>query len=90
VSKGEMKETKVVVAWKEGLHARPCAKLARIAQKFGSTIQLECNGQVANARSFLSILLLCATMGSTLSVQVQGEDEEKAIRAVEQVFAGSE
>jgi phosphocarrier protein HPr len=81
-----MRQSKVIVAWEEGLHARPSAKLARTAQKFASTIKLECNGQVANARSFLSILLLCATMGSTLSIEVQGEDEEKAIRAVEQVF----
>ncbi len=85
-----MKQSKVVVAWAEGLHARPSAKLALIAQKFASTIKLECNGQVANARSFLSILLLCATMGSTLSIEAQGEDEEKAIRAVEQVFTSCE
>jgi phosphocarrier protein HPr len=85
-----VKQSKVIVAWKEGLHARPCAKLARTAQKFGSTIKLEYNGQVANVRSFLSILLLCATMGSTLSIEVQGEDEEKAIHAVEQIFTSGE
>ena len=85
-----MKQSKVVVAWEEGLHARPSARLARIAQKFASTIKLECNGQVANGRSFLSILLLCATMGTTLSIEVHGEDEDKAIQAVEQVFTGGE
>jgi len=85
-----MKEAKVVIAWEEGLHARPSAKLARIAQKFVSTIKFECNGQVANARSFLSILLLCATMGTTLSIEVQGEDEDKAIQAIEQAFKAGE
>jgi phosphocarrier protein len=85
-----MKQSKVVVSWAGGLHARPSAKLVRIAQKFASTIKIECNGQVANARSFLSILLLCATMGTTLSLEVVGEDEEKAIRAIEQIFNSAE
>ena len=85
-----VKKSQVVVGWKEGLHARPCARLAEIARRFGSTIKLECNGQVANARSFLSVLLLCATMGTAVSVEVEGEDEEKALAAVEHVFAGGE
>ena len=85
-----VKKSQVVVSWKEGLHARPCARLAEIARKFGATIKLECNGQVANARSFLSVLLLCATMGTALSVEVEGEDEDKALAAVEQVFASGE
>ena len=85
-----MKQSKVVVAWPEGLHARPSARVARIAQNFASTIKLECNGHVANARSCLSILLLCATLGSTLTIEAQGEDEERALQAVEQVFTSGE
>lgn len=85
-----MKQSKVVVSWPGGLHARPSAKLVRLAQNFASTIRIECNGQVANARSFLSIVLLCATMGTTLNLEVDGEDEDKAIQAIEQVFAAGE
>lgn len=85
-----MKQSKVIVGWKEGLHARPSAKLARVAQKFASTIKLECNGQVANARSFLNILLLCATMGATVLIEAQGEDEERAVEALEQVFSAGD
>ena len=34
----------------------------------------------------MGMLLLCATMGASVSVEVEGEDEEKAIQAVQQVF----
>lgn len=81
-----MRKSKVVVSWSEGLHARPSAQIAKVARKFVSTIKLECDGQIANARSFMSILLLCATVGSTLSIQAEGEDEERAIQAIQQVF----
>jgi phosphotransferase system HPr-like phosphotransfer protein len=34
----------------------------------------------------MSLLLLCATMGASICVEVEGEDEDKAIQAVQQVF----
>lgn len=85
-----MRESEVVIRWAEGLHGRPASKVVRIARDFASTIKLRCNGQVANARSILSVLLLCATVGTTIQIEAQGEDEEKAIKAVEQVFADGE
>jgi phosphotransferase system HPr (HPr) family protein len=90
VSKVEMRQSEVVITWAEGLHARPASRVVRSARDFASTIKLKCNGQVANARSILSLLLLCATMGTTIQIEAQGEDEEKAIKAVEQVFTSGE
>ena len=81
-----MRKSEVVITWKNGLHARPASEVVRTAQKFASEIRLRFNGNVANARSIVSMLLLCATMGASVSVEVEGEDEEKAIQAVQQVF----
>lgn len=85
-----MKHCEVVVTWAGGLHARPAGRVVRIARDFASTIRLKCNGQVASARSILSMLLLCATVGTTIQIEAQRDDEEKAIKAVEQVFASGE
>ena len=38
----------------------------------------------------VSLVLLCATMGSTLQIETQGEDEDRALQAVQQVFTSIE
>jgi phosphocarrier protein HPr len=82
-----VRTTEVVVSWEKGLHVRPASKLVELARTFRASIVLECGGHIANARSILSILLMCATVGTTLKIAVDGEDEEKALQAVQQVFA---
>ena len=76
--------------WKEGLHARPAARLVQRARAFRANIQLKYRGNVANARSIISILLLCATLGSTINIEVSGEDEEQAMEAIEAAFSEQE
>jgi phosphocarrier protein HPr len=87
LSQPVMRITKVVVPWEEGLHLRPAAKLVRTARYFRSRIFLKRGGKIADVRSILSVLSLCATMGMTLDLEATGEDEHAAARAVEQVFS---
>ena len=77
----------MVVPWHEGLHFRPAATLVQIAQKFRSSVFLKCGQKVADLRSILSLIALCATMGTALDVEAAGDDEEDAIQAVQQVFS---
>ena len=65
---------------------REAGLLVRVACKVASSIQLQYEGHVANARSILRINILCATMGSTIEIEASGEDEEKAIHAIQQLF----
>jgi phosphocarrier protein len=82
-----MKSSRVVVSHREGLHLRTATKLVHLSRRFRSTIFLKCDGKVADLRSILSILSLCATMGTALDVEAVGDDEHDAARAVEQVFS---
>jgi len=41
---------------------------------------------MADAGSILSLLLLCATFGTLVEVEVHGEDEDAAMSAIEQLF----
>ncbi len=59
----------------------------QLAQKHRSSLHLTCGRKVANLRSILGILALCATMGTPLDVEAIGEDEQDAIQAVQQVFS---
>ena len=85
-----MKRTQVQVPWKEGLHLRPATKLVRIAQAFRATVLLRCGEKLADARSILSVLLLAASMGAVVDIEVTGEDEALAAKAIELAFANDE
>lgn len=81
-----MKQLKVTVPWNEGLHLRRAAQLVKLAQGFRSDLCLRCGDRIANLRSIVSILALCATMGTTLDFEAIGDDEQDAAQCVEQVF----
>lgn len=85
-----MKSMTVVVPWEPGLHLRPAVTLVLTAAKFRSSILLSRDGKIANLRNILSVIALCATMGTALNLEVAGEDEQEAARAVEQVFASTD
>jgi phosphocarrier protein HPr len=87
MSKGGMQTRKVKVTSQQGLHLRTAATVARVAGRFRSRIRLKCGAALADARSVLSILVLCAGMGTILDVEAAGEDEQQAVRAIEEVFA---
>lgn len=76
----------MVVPWRDGLHLRPAAKLVEVAQRFRSRISIESSDKVADLRSILSVLTLCASMGTGLNILAQGEDEQDAVAAVEEIF----
>lgn len=81
-----MKRTVVVVPWQEGLHLRRATRLVRLAQRFRSHILLRVGAKVANARSILSVLTLCAAIGSALEIEALGDDESEAVTALEAAF----
>jgi phosphocarrier protein len=85
-----MKRSQLTVQWRDGLHIRPAARLVRLAQNFRSSIVLRANGRIADARSILSVMLLCAALGTVIDVDASGADEEQALRAVENAFVSAD
>lgn len=81
-----MKQVNVTVPWPEGLHLLPATRLARLTRSFRSTIRLSLGSHVADATSVLSLLILCATLNTVLTIEATGEDEREAVRAVEAYF----
>jgi phosphocarrier protein HPr len=86
----EMKTTVVTVPWKEGIHLRRAGSLAQLAARFRASIVCRLEGKVADARSIISILILCASLGATLEIEASGPDEGEAIQAVDAYFSSSD
>lgn len=82
-----MPRTQVRVPWKEGLHLRHAAGVVRLAQRFRSTISIRFGSRLADARSILSIVMLCASMGAVLEVEASGDDAFDAVQALEGEFS---
>lgn len=84
-----MLEGRILVVNRLGLHARAAAQLVRLAAKFQSGVTLfrADRNVFANAKSILSVLALAASKGTELAIKVEGEDEEKALKEIESLFA---
>lgn len=63
-----------------GLHARAAAKFVSLASTFASDVQLEREGKQVNGKSIMGVMMLAASHGTTLTLTVDGEDEEEAAR----------
>ncbi|MCH8882963.1 MAG: HPr family phosphocarrier protein [SAR324 cluster bacterium] len=74
-----MKIDHVVITNKLGLHARAAAKLVQLSNQFSADIVLEKDGQTADAKSIMDVLMLTGTKDSRLKVSAEGKDEAAAI-----------
>lgn len=77
-----MQERKLTIVNRLGLHARAAVKLVSVSSKYVSNVFIVANGRRANARQLIAILLLSASMGARVSIEVDGPDEVEAISAV--------
>lgn len=73
---------KVTILNSLGLHARPSAQFVKVASKFKSNVYLSKNDREVNGKSIMGVMTLAAEMGSTLTIRVDGEDEELAMEAL--------
>ncbi len=73
---------------KRGLHARAAAKLATLANQFTAKILVRVGeGNWADAKSVMSLMLLAASCGTALQVSIEGDDAEAALSAIRALIA---
>jgi phosphocarrier protein HPr len=70
-----------------GLHARAAAKFVTCASGFTSDISVERNGRRVNGKSIMGIMTLAAARGTSIRVEVRGDDEETAMAALAALVA---
>jgi phosphocarrier protein len=77
----------VTIVNKLGLHARASAKLVHLASRHASEIFLISDNQRVNGKSIMGVMMLAASKGIALELEVEGEDEAVALEAVENLIA---
>ncbi len=82
-----MIETQVTIVNKLGLHARAAAKLVGCTAAFSSVIRMGKDGEMVDAKSIMSVMMLAAGKGTVLDLQVDGKDEQAALEALTTLIA---
>lgn len=77
---------KLMIENKLGLHARAAAKVVSLASNFESDINLIKGNKHADAKSIMKILMLSASKGSSVIIEVDGVDQNDAMQSIEQLF----
>lgn len=70
-----------------GLHARAAAQLVKVANKFTSDVTLESDGQQANGKSIMGVLMLAAGKGSKVKVICTGDDAAACVKEIGELIA---
>lgn len=81
-----MIEREVTVRNRAGLHTRPASMLVRTASQFDSEVYLQRDNYEINGKSVIGVMTLAAEQGATLTLIVNGEDEDDAAAAITELF----
>jgi phosphocarrier protein HPr len=66
----------------EGLHARPAARIVRLASTFDSEIEISKDGVGVNGKSIMGVMMLAAECGSSITIRANGPDAQEAAEAI--------
>ena len=70
-----------------GIHCRPSAVIVTEAKAFSASIQVKSSrGDVADAKSIMSLLQLGLTCGQTVTITASGADDQKALARMVELF----
>jgi phosphocarrier protein HPr len=79
----------IVVSNKLGLHARPAMQFVDVANQFSSTVTVHKGGEEpcdADGKSVMQMIILAATEGTPLRIEAEGEDAQKAVDKLVELF----
>jgi phosphocarrier protein len=82
MSDGERRTATARIPNKRGLHARASAKLVEASARFRSQIMVTKDGQSVDARSIMGLMMLAASLGTEIQIEVTGPDADAAMTAV--------
>ncbi len=73
-----------------GMEARPIAVLVQVASQYDSTVYLQAGNRKVNAKSIMGMMSLGLDAGESVTVIVDGADENEALAAIEQYLMKAE
>lgn len=82
-----MLQRTVEIVNKLGMHARASAKLTQVAAQFKSDIWMTRKERRVNAKSIMGVMMLAASKGSSVGIEINGEDEVQAMDTIVKLIA---
>lgn len=77
----------LVISNARGLHARAAAKFVKCAENFNADIHVIKGEYEVSGSSIMGLMMLAASNGTTISVEVTGPDATAAIDALSELVA---
>ena len=74
--------SEITIINKLGLHARAASKLVNLASQYASSVHLDNKGNRVNAKSIMGVMMLAASKGTALQLEIDGEDEQDCDQAI--------
>lgn len=81
-----MVEKMFTVTADTGVHARPATLLVNKAGQYASDVEISYNGKTVNLKSIMGVMSLGIPKGARIKVIVTGNDENDALKGVEEVI----
>ena len=84
-----MTSKEIRIGLSSGLEARPAAMLVQVASQYESSIYVESEEKRVNAKSIMGMMTLGLAKGQKLELLIDGEDEETAMKEMENYLTGN-
>ena len=81
-----MKSFSYTVKDELGIHARPAGMLVKEVKNFQSKVTLEKDGKSVDASRLMAVMGMGVKKGQTVTVTVEGDDEDAACDAIKAFF----
>lgn len=81
-----MQSFEYVIKDEVGIHARPAGNLAKEAKKYESIVTIKKGEKSAAATKLMAVMSLGVKCGDTITVEVEGADEEAVVAEVKAFF----
>jgi phosphocarrier protein len=78
-------EAQLVIRNQLGLHARACALFVKLAARYKAHVFVSRDDLEVNGKSIMGVMMLAAEEGATINVRAEGEDEQDALKALEEL-----
>jgi phosphocarrier protein HPr len=70
-----------------GLHARASAKFVKCAEGFDASVTVSRDGQSVPGTSIMGLMMLAASLGTSITVEVSGPQAQAAMEALSALVA---
>ena len=82
-----MKQFQYTIKDELGVHARPAGLLVKLAKQYTSAITIEKNGKTCDMRKLMALMGMGVKQGETVTIKVEGEDEDAAAEAIQKFLS---